>query len=148
MCFVIVVRVEPTYSTGLSLVVTVSSTVFVCCGDSFSERCGRRPDLHVSRSTLTCRPLRFSARSHVFHVILFVLTRSAIWTKVVDVWDLPPPTRHLSAVKSSLTSSMRSLSCPTVESKDGADVAFGSDGGKPEALAVSCFRGSFLVDVN
>ncbi|CAM9200298.1 unnamed protein product [Hapterophycus canaliculatus] len=48
---------------------------------------------------------------------------------VVDVWDLPPATRHLSSVKRSLTSSMRHLPRTAAAVKDGASVSFASEGG-------------------
>lgn len=52
------------------------------------------------------------------------------WPQVVDVWNLPPPTRHLSSTKRSLTSSMRYLPRTFASRKDGADVSYASDGGK------------------
>ncbi|CAM9135175.1 unnamed protein product [Ectocarpus sp. 12 AP-2014] len=50
---------------------------------------------------------------------------------VEDIWDLPPPTRHLSSVKRSLTSSMRHLPRTSAmrRGKDGANTSFGSEGG-------------------
>lgn len=57
--------------------------------------------------------------------------------KVVDIWDLPVPTRHLSSVKRSLTSSMRSLPRTSAEGTDGSSVSFASEGGKRVNLAVA-----------
>lgn len=54
--------------------------------------------------------------------------------KVVDIWDLPVPTRHLSSMKRSLTSSMRRLPRTSAEGTDGSSVSFASEGGKPEIL--------------
>ncbi|CAM9488651.1 unnamed protein product [Scytosiphon promiscuus] len=56
---------------------------------------------------------------------------------VVDVWDLPPPTRHLSTVKRSLTSSMRHLPRTAAKAKDGASVSFASEGGKRPFVTAS-----------
>lgn len=61
--------------------------------------------------------------------LLSTLVRSE---KVVDIWDLPPATRHLSSVKRSLTSSMRHLPRTVAEGKDGAKVSFASEGGRSE----------------
>eukprot|EP00904_Undaria_pinnatifida_P000318 jgi/Undpi1/10287/HiC_scaffold_28.g12739.m1 len=62
-----------------------------------------------------------------------------VWTpsgrEVVDVWDLPPPTRHLSRTKSQLTSSMRSLPRSVADSKDPAVISFACDGGPFAAVS-------------
>ncbi|CAM9492037.1 unnamed protein product [Pylaiella littoralis] len=54
---------------------------------------------------------------------------------VVDIWDLPVPTRHLSSMKRSLTSSMRHLPRTSAEGTDGSSVSFASEGGP---FAVTC----------
>eukprot|EP00903_Cladosiphon_okamuranus_P017113 g15766.t1 len=64
----------------------------------------------------------------------FVTVSTPSGRTVVDIWDLPPPTRHLSSIKRSLTSSMRHLPRTVVEGKDGAKASFASEGG-PFALA-------------
>ena len=51
------------------------------------------------------------------------------------MWDLPPPTRHLSRTKSQLTSSMRSLPRSVADSKDPAVVSFACDGGNGVKVA-------------
>ncbi len=56
--------------------------------------------------------------------------------KVVDVWDLPPPARHLSSVKRSLTSSMRYLPRTAADGNDGANVSFADEGGEGEVRLV------------